>query len=180
MNKNLALLVFLALLPNSGFSVDSPGEATEYITQLASQGAIQPDGSIVLEGNKTLTTAPKTFKPPVEITIEAKTDLNSLRIGYAADQVIFNWENNKRELRIDGGPGGGKHKPGMGAIAPKKFVTIRWVVTPRRQSIYVDGQLRLTDDSDYSEIDKPVKVMCVNAKTTIKSIKVKELKTAVH
>ncbi|EDY21511.1 hypothetical protein CfE428DRAFT_0756 [Chthoniobacter flavus Ellin428] len=112
--------------------------------------------------------------------IEAKTDLNSLRLGYAADQIIFNWENNKSEFRIDGGPAGGKHKPGMGAIPPKKFVKIRWVVTPRRQSIYVDGQLRFSDDSDYSDINNPVKVMSVNAKITVKSIKVRELPSAAH
>ncbi|MDR3401999.1 MAG: hypothetical protein P4L99_05825 [Chthoniobacter sp.] len=178
MNKYRALLLSLTLLPLVAFSVDTSGEPTEYITQVAQQGTAQPDGSVVLEANKTISTAPKTFKPPVEIIIEAKTDLNSLRIGYAADQVIFNWENNKRELRIDGGPAGGKHKPGMGSIPPKKFVTIRWVVTARRQAIYVDGQLRLSDDGDYSEINNPVKIISVNAKITVKSIKVKELKTA--
>src|ERR1039457_1516743 len=43
----------------------------------------------------------RTFRPPVEITIVAKTDSNALRIGYAADQVIFNWELDRNQLRVD-------------------------------------------------------------------------------
>ena len=52
------------------------------------------------------------FRPPIEITIVAKTDSTNLRIGYAAKQVIFNWEEDQAQLRIDGGPNDGDHQPG--------------------------------------------------------------------
>jgi hypothetical protein len=177
MNRRIALLTFFANLSILAFAEEKAGEPVEYLEKMELQGAALVDGNLVLDANGKISTAPKKFKPPVEITIEAKTDLNSLRIGYAADQVIFNWENNPRELRIDGGPGAGNHRLGAGSIRPKKFATIRWVVTPKRQSIYVDGQQRLTHSGDYSEVNNPVIVFAVNSKITVKSIKVKDLGT---
>ena len=93
---------------------------------------------------------PARFRPPVDITIVAKTSATNLRIGYAADQVIFNWEVNGDELRVDGGPANGQHRPGRGAIPRNQYVTIRWVVTPKSQAIYVNGQLRFRHNGDYS------------------------------
>ena len=45
------------------------------------------------------------YRPPIEITVVAKTDSTNLRLGYAAEQIIFNWEMNPSQLRVDGGPG---------------------------------------------------------------------------
>src|SRR5436190_4464019 len=47
-----------------------------------------------LKGSETATTK-ATFKPPVEIIIEAKTDSTNLRMSYAANDVIFNWEGGR-------------------------------------------------------------------------------------
>jgi hypothetical protein len=58
---------------------------------------------IVLRDSDTLITG-ATFKPPVEITLVAKTDSTNIRVGYAANQIIFNWELHKKQLRVDGGP----------------------------------------------------------------------------
>ena len=113
-----------------------------------------------------------TFKPPVDITIIAKTDSTNLRVGYAANEVIFNWERGLGELRVDGGPANGLHKKGAGAIPNKKYVTIRWLVTPGKQSIYVDGELRYEHMGDYSAIDNPISVSSHQSTVTVKSIKV--------
>ena len=129
----------------------------------------------VLTGDTRFTT-PKTYRPPVEITIVAKTDSTNLRLAYAADQVIFNWEDNKTELRVDGGPASGQHKEGAGYIPPDKYVTIRWKVTPTEQFIYVDGQLRFMHQGDYSQIDRYVSVFPANGSTvTVKSVTVKRI-----
>src|ERR1700677_2798395 len=72
-------------------------------------------GPTVLKGSARLST-PQSFRPPVEITVLAKTDSTNLRLAYAADQVIFNWELNQAQLRIDGGPADGLHKYGVGHI----------------------------------------------------------------
>jgi hypothetical protein len=135
---------------------------------------ISSEDGIVLEGDDQLST-PAAFRPPVEITIVAKTSATNLRMAYAADQVIFNWEGNGDELRVDGGPADGRHKAGAGAIPPDTYVTIRWLVTPKRQTIFVNDKLRYKHDGDYSQIDRPVSVFTYESTVTVKLIKVKQL-----
>jgi hypothetical protein len=142
-----------------------------------SRDAIVSNEGIVLTNNDRLTT-PGSFRPPVDITIVAKTDSTNLRMAYAADQVIFNWELNGQELRVDGGPADGLHKPGAGAIATNKFVNIRWVVTLKKQSIYVDKELRFEHIGDYSQVDRPVSVFAAQSKITVKGIAVRQLPAA--
>jgi len=129
---------------------------------------------VVLEGSDKLT-SPDAFRPPVEITITAKTDSTNLRIGYAADQVIFNWEQNKDQLRVDGGPAGSQQVDGLGQIPKDKYMTIRWVVTPKHQAVYVDNQLRFEHCGNYAEIKRPVSVFPAGGSVvTVKSIVVKQ------
>jgi hypothetical protein len=132
-------------------------------------------GGIVLHGSEKYIT-PDAFRPPVDISIVAKTDSTNLRMAYAANQVIFNWEVDRSELRVDGGPADGDHKNGMGVIPVDKYVTIRWEVTPMHQAIYVDGELRFEHCRDYSGIYNPVSVFPAAGSTvTIKSITVTQL-----
>jgi hypothetical protein len=132
-----------------------------------------PDG-IVLEDSDKLV-SPDTFRPPVEITIVAKTDSTNLRMGYAADQVIFNWELDQNQLRVDGGPADGHHVKGAGHIPKDKYVTIKWLVTLQHQGIYVDDQLRFEHCGNYSEICSPVTIFPANGSTvTVKSVTVKQ------
>jgi hypothetical protein len=129
----------------------------------------------VLKGAARLDTAKK-YQPPVEITIVAKTDSTNLRLAYAADQIIFNWELDPSQLRVDGGPADGRHKAGAGHIPPGKFVTIRWVVTSTHQAIYADGELRFEHQGDYSHINRCVTVFPeVGSVVTVKSINVKQI-----
>ena len=118
-------------------------------------------------------TTKATFKPPVEILVDAKTESTNLRLGYAADQLIFNWELDGTQLRLDGGPANGKHKPGAGMIPRKQYVKVRWVVTPSKQSVFVDDQLRFEHSGDYSKLDKPISVF--GSEVTVRSIKVRQL-----
>ena len=46
----------------------------------------------------------------------AKTDSTNLRLAYAADDLVFNWESDPTTLRVNGGPANGKDKKGAGAI----------------------------------------------------------------
>lgn len=129
----------------------------------------------VLKGDEHFYTG-ESYRPPIEITVVAKTDSTNLRLAYAADQIIFNWEMNRWLLRVDGGPANGLHKDGAGHIPKGKYVTIKWVVTTTHQSIYVDGQLRYRHDGDYSQIDRPVSVFPANGSiVTIKSVTVKSI-----
>jgi hypothetical protein len=129
----------------------------------------------VLKGNEQFST-PQSFRPPVEITVVAKTDSTNLRLAYAADQIIFNWEGNPSQLRVDGGPANGLHKNGAGHIPKGKYVTIKWVVTTTHQDIYVDGRLRYEHEGDYSQINRRVSVFPANGSTvSVKLIKVKHV-----
>lgn len=130
---------------------------------------------IVLKGNQRLN-SPQALRPPVEITLVAKTDSTNLRMAYAADQVIFNWEINPNQLRVDGGPANGLHQMGKGRIPVNKYVTVKWLVSPTNQAIYVDGQLRFEHDGDYSEINRRATVFPANGSTvTVKSFTMKRV-----
>jgi hypothetical protein len=119
---------------------------------------------------------PCSFRPPVDITIVARADPANVRIRYTAEQVIFNWEEQPSQLRIDGGPANGMHQPGAGAIPVGQDVTIRWLVTPTSEQIYVDGELRFHHTDDYSHIERPVSVFTAEGSTIfVKSIVVHKL-----
>jgi hypothetical protein len=153
------------------FLLDRP---VEYVPLIAQRRGLSGK-EILLEDDERIAT-PQSFKPPVEITIVAKTDSTNLRIGYAADQVIFNWELDPKQLRVDGGPASGKHVRGSGLIPTDKYVTIKWVVTSQEQAIYVDDRLRFLDVGDYSDVNNPVSIFpAAHSSVTVKSIRVKRL-----
>lgn len=171
----LAVATFIVSTPRFLRAADPAADFVEHISALTNS----KQGVPLKLKNSDAATTKATFKPPVEIVIEAKTNSTNLRMSYAADDVIFNWENNKNQLRIDGGPASGKHKSGAGLIPINKYVTVRWLVTPKKQSIFVDGQLRFEDAGDYSMIDNPVSVFpAASSEVTVKSIKVKQLPAA--
>jgi hypothetical protein len=154
-------------------------DKTRWSADLTRNSIVSRNG-IVLRGNDRLST-PNTFRPPVEIKIVAQTDSTNLRMAYAADQIIFNWELDREQLRVDGGPADGCHKSGLGSIPIKKDVTIRWIVTPRSQSVYVDDDLRFEHLGDYSKIDRCVTVFpAADSRVVVKSLQVKELKDSSH
>ena len=154
MHKHIILLAILTFTPLGLRAAEPVPAFVEHISALVNGRSGSP---LQLKKDEIITTK-ATFRPPVEILVEAKTDSTNLRLGYAADQIIFNWEMAKSEFRIDGGPANGQHKKVGGLIPIKKYVVVRWVVTPKKQSIYVDGQLRFEHTGDYSTIDKPVSV----------------------
>ncbi len=166
---SLVLVLFISICP----SLPAANKLTDRITR----DTIFSAEGIILTSKDRLST-PGTFQPPVEIHIIAKTDSTNLRMAYAANQVIFNWEENQNQLRVDGGPADGKHKDGAGAIPPDHYVDIKWVVTPKQQTIYVDNQLRYEHKGDYSHLDEPVSVFpAEGSKITVKCIEVRQLPT---
>jgi hypothetical protein len=165
--KPTALFLFGILLAFNGHTappdVHWSGQMTRAETMTSSNG-------VVLKGSDKLV-SPDSFHPPVEITIVAKTDSTNLRIGYAADQVIFNWEANNDQLRVDGGPAGNQQVDGAGRVPKDRFVMIKWLVTPEHQAVYVDGRLRFEHCGNYSEIEKPISIFPASGSVvTVKSI----------
>jgi hypothetical protein len=161
------LAILFAMMTGAAFADDAPPKG-------ASLMVAENAEPIVLKHTDSVATV-QSFKPPVEITVVAKTDSTNIRLGYAANQIIFNWEVNPTQLRVDGGPADKKHKAGAGEIPVNRYVTIKWLVTPVKQSVFVNGQLRFEHEGDYSEIDRPVRVFTHQAKVSLKSLEVKPL-----
>jgi hypothetical protein len=168
----IALVTLLVVLSagGPGLMADDKAKAGKSISLVVAE----KEDPILLKDTDSIATV-ASFKPPVEITVVAKTDSHNIRLSYAANQVIFNWEMNEKQLRVDGGPANGKHKVGAGTIPTDKFVTIVWRVTPKKQSIFVDNELRFEHEGDYSELNRPVRIFTHKAKISVKSMEVKPL-----
>lgn len=171
---NLRLLFTKVLLATAAvvliFANRSVAQEVEHVTNLITKQKGQP---VRVTGWERAVTK-ESFKPPIEITFVVKTDSTNIRLAYAADQVIFNWELNPAELRVDGGPADGQHKKGAGNVHTKVYQTIKWVVTPTGQWILVNGELRFHHAGDYSKINAPISVFSgAEGQVTLKSLKTK-------
>ncbi len=161
--------ILMALLAGRSGADQTPQEPSVTTCLIAKDST-----PVVLENGDSITTS-AIFRPPVEITIIAKTDSTNIRMGYAADQIIFNWEVKPEQLRVDGGPANGKHKNGAGLVPTDQYVTIKWLVTDKKQVIRVDDQIRFEHEGDYSKVNKPVRVFSNRSKVSVKHFEVKPL-----
>ncbi|WP_395741862.1 hypothetical protein [Prosthecobacter sp.] len=125
---------------------------------------------IRLKKRDTLSTA-ASFTPPIEFEMVVKIESLDLRIGYAAKEMIFNWERKPDELRIDGGPADRVYTPKMGEIPQNKFVVIQWTVLKDRQIISVDGKERFEHKGDYSDLNRPLTIQAFGSEGAVQSIK---------
>ena len=172
MLKTGILIACLNVMRLSLLGEEPATQFVEHITSLTNDLGPSP---VTVKTNGRITTRER-FRPPVEIVIEAKTDSTNPRLAYAADELIFNWELDRGQLRVGGGPGNGKHKLGAGLIPINQYVTVQWIVTSEKQSVSVDGKLKLEHSGDYSQIDKPISVFPSHgSEITVKSIKVRSL-----
>ncbi len=168
--KFLPLFAFAALTTCVAVADTFNHAVTEQISNLTEKF----DGTPVSLTSEQHATTKASFRPPLEITMVARTN-SQLRISYAADQVIFNWEQDANELRVDGGPANGKHQRDKGQVLINTDVTIRWVVTQDGQQIYVDDDLRFEHHGDYARLNAPISVWGPGSKVTVTSIKTKSL-----
>ena len=126
---------------------------------------------IALRAGERLTT-PTSFKTPVTFRIVLLTNLADMRIGYAFDQIIFNWEMRQSELRVDGGPGGGlQPKPGVGELPENQWVGIEFTVTPTEAILSVNGQEIDRLPGNYSAINQPFYIEAHNGPVNVRSVK---------
>ncbi|MGA2231930.1 MAG: NPCBM/NEW2 domain-containing protein, partial [Tepidisphaeraceae bacterium] len=117
------------------------------------------DGGVYVirqDGQRISTT--ESYKPPVAFRLVAQTDSTNIRMAYAADQIIFNWEDGPDELRIDGGPANGRHQAHAGNVPINKWVTIDEVVYPDSMAIFVDGKQRYFTTANFSKVNDPFSI----------------------
>ena len=116
------------------------------------------------------------FAPPLRITYVVKTNSTDIRLAYAANQIIFNWEMDQNVLRIDGGPADGRHVVGAGTVPKNAFVKIVQEVTPTRMTISIDGVQRASWDADFSKVSEQIRVFPLRSIVTVRSILAEPLK----
>lgn len=112
---------------------------------------------------------------PLAIEYRVRTDVDNIRLGYGAHQIIFAWEVDPDTLRIELGPCGGQHVPKMGRIPPGEFVTIRQVVREDSMELLVDGAPRASWKGDFRGYAAPVCVFTVGSTLTVESIHIESL-----
>ncbi len=146
-------------------------KSVELLSRMQGTRAEVRDGIFYLTKNSRIAT-PDFFKPPIAFRFVVFTEGTDFRIAYAADQIIFNWADNTSELRIDGGPAGGKHKKGAGSVPPMTWVTIDLVVTTKAMTISVDGEQRQRVEADFSKVSDSVKIWPHTSPLRVKSVSV--------
>lgn len=129
------------------------------------------DDALVLKEAEWIRT-PDNFKPPVTFRVTAQTNSTNIRIGYAADEIIFNWEVNPDELCVSGGPAHGRNRQGAGRVAVDTWLDIDLQVLPDSMVILVDGVERYRTQADFSRINRPLSIF-QGAQSTIKVRSVK-------
>jgi hypothetical protein len=152
---------------------EGAGPWVEILGKMGAKPAQVRDGVVVLNANERLTT-PETVRPPIAIKVVMQSGGDN-GIGYAADEIIFNWANNPSELRIGGGPAGGRHKQGVGRIPTDTWVTIDVVVKKDSMTLSVDGEVRHQVNADFSAVNQNIRIWPDHSSMKVKSVRVQQL-----
>jgi len=167
--KRLAEFAAAPLPTGVHLSLAKLSRPIELLAGMETKGTRDEQGIVTLKGSQRVSTN-ESFKTPVAFRIVAQTDSTNIRIAYAADQIIFNWEGRPTELRIDGGPANRKYKAGAGEIPKNTWVTIDLVVKPDSMTISVDGEERHLIEADFSKIDQKLEIFSAGSKVMVKSV----------
>lgn len=112
-------------------------------------------------------TTKDSFTGPFEVVAVARTASKSLRFrAYSGSGVIFNWEDNVRELKVVRPDGGEKAESGGlagGPLIPLKLNTwyqVRWRVSADRIEVYVNDKLVFVERRAYDLSGKgPISIL---------------------
>jgi clan AA aspartic protease (TIGR02281 family) len=127
------------------------------------------DAIVITRDERIITDRP--FAPPITFKIVAKTNSSNIRLAYASDSIIFNWEQDKTFLHIVGGPAGGKHKPGAGELPRNQWVNLELTVLPDSMIIKVNAKERYRAWADFSKVNEPLTIFTYgDAVVSIRSI----------
>lgn len=86
--------------------------------------------------------ARRSYAPPYRLTAEVKTTGDIRFSAGGASQIIFNWERDAGNLRVDGGPANGQHRKGLGRLPLQTFAEVEIEVTASTLTLTVDGKPR--------------------------------------
>ena len=157
-------------------------DGRELVNDLVGKGRRRKSGVVVLGGaSRDKAQSVESFLPPVAFKVVAMTDATDLCLSYAAGSIVFNWNDDPNNLRVNEGPLGGQHKPGAGAVPTRQWVEIDLEVQPDVMIIRVDGQERYREKGDFSKIDEPFAIFSAGRRADsmvgVKSVKVRSVKS---
>lgn len=122
---------------------------------------------------------------PIEVRVTARTKGNNIRLhGPKGSCIIFNWEGNNRELRVNR-PDGVNGRLESGSIATAKvtpltastWYAIRWRMTTSQIDIWVDDKLIFTEKGKFDLSTKsPFRIGAMEDDVDVKSLSVKPVK----
>jgi hypothetical protein len=131
----------------------------------------EPEG-VKLRPGMSLAT-PCLLSPPIKLEATVKATKGNLRLMGGADQIIFGWEANPAELRIDGGPASGQHVAKQGRIPANTFFKVEQEIYSTTMVVKIDGRERATWTGDFSKISGLSGMFAaVNTQLTVKECKV--------
>jgi predicted Zn finger-like uncharacterized protein len=83
----------------------------------------------------------ESFDGPFEVTVVARTAGNNIRLhGPGGSSVIFNWENNPRELRVHLPAAAPVGTAAVLPLVPGNWYTLKWRATRSQVDVWVDGK----------------------------------------
>jgi len=118
--------------------------------------AEKQSGGAILLNRSTIASSIVSYHAPVTFRMVLVSDNKDLRLGFAADQIIFNWEVLPDDLRVEGGPIGGQHKPGAGRLPNGLWTALEMSVTTTEAVIFVNGAERYRAKGDFSTVRAPM------------------------
>jgi hypothetical protein len=118
------------------------------------------------------------FSGPLEINVVARTEKENIRLqAPQGAQVIFNWEVNPNELRVNRPDGGSLATASVTPLKPETWYRLRWRITDEGMQIFVNDQMIFAEKKDYSLTSKsPVKIQAVNSLIEVRDFHVIPLK----
>jgi hypothetical protein len=125
----------------------------ELLSQMKPRGVrVEGEKPVVITGDGLLETLNE-FEVPVQIKYEVKVRDQNLRIYFGRAQIIFNWEMNRSEMRINEPVAASASTVGgKGEIPVNKWVTVLWTITGSRMVVSVDGEERASTEGPYEGI----------------------------
>jgi hypothetical protein len=147
------------------------GNPVDLLAQMQGPSTPKPDGTVQLDRGQKIS-SPDSYAVPADFRMVVLTENNDVRVAFAANQIIFNWEMDPTQLRVDGGPADGQHKAGAGQLPAGKWVGIELIVRPDQMIIYVNGQEQYRAMADFSQVKQSLSITAHNGSMKIKSITV--------
>jgi Concanavalin A-like lectin/glucanases superfamily len=143
------------------------------------------DGFVRLTKDENLIITKNDYSGPLDISLIARTAANNIRVyGPRGSSVIFNWETNPAELRVNRPDGNDGPETGSLAtitvqpLSPHRWYPLRWRIASDGMEIWIAGKAVFAEKRSYDLSAKArVAVRAVDSNVDLKSLVVTPVTT---